>query len=77
MPDVRLGERICAYVQPRPGEEITFEALISFLKEKGASKMLLPERLEILEEFPLTPMQKIDKQALRRDVAQKLKMEQE
>ncbi len=77
MPDVRLGERICAYVQPRPGEEITFEELISFLKEKGASKMLLPERLEILEVFPLTPMQKIDKQALRRDVAQKLKLEQE
>jgi non-ribosomal peptide synthetase component E (peptide arylation enzyme) len=77
MPDVRLGERICAYVQPRPGKEITFEELISFLKEKGASKMLLPERLEILEEFPLTPMQKIDKQALRKDVAQKMKLEQE
>lgn len=77
MPDVRLGERICAYVQPRPGEIIIFEELISFLKEKGASKMLLPERLEILKEFPLTPMQKIDKQALRRDVAQKLKLEQE
>jgi len=77
MPDARLGERICAYIQPVPGETITFEALISFLKEKGASKMLLPERLELVEQVPLTPMQKVDKQALRMDIARKLKAEQE
>jgi 2,3-dihydroxybenzoate-AMP ligase len=77
MPDARLGEKICAYIQPLPGEKITFEELISFLKEKGASAMLLPERLEVLEGFPLTPMEKVDKQALRKNIAQKLKREQE
>jgi len=77
MPDPRLGERICAYIIPLQGEKITFEELISFLKEKGASKMLLPERLEVLEEFPLTPMQKVDKKALGEDIARKLKAEQE
>jgi non-ribosomal peptide synthetase component E (peptide arylation enzyme) len=77
MPDARLGERICAYVQPLPGEKITFEQLISFLEEEGASKMLLPERLELLEELPLTPMQKVDKQALRQNIARKLKQELE
>lgn len=77
MPDERLGERICAYVQPRKGENITFEELIAFMEEKGASKMLLPERLELLEEFPLTPMQKVDKQALRANIARKLEAEGE
>ena len=77
MPDARLGERICAYVQPLRGEKITFEDLIAYLKEKGASKMLLPERLELLEELPLTPMQKVDKKALREDITRKLKQEQE
>ena len=73
MPDERLGERICAYVQPVPGRALVFEELIDFLKEKGASKLLLPERLEIMDAFPLTAMQKINKQALREDIAQKLK----
>jgi len=77
MPDARLGERICAYIQPVPGEKITFEELISFLKEKGASAMLLPERLEMLEVFPFTPMEKVDKQALRENIARKLKDELE
>lgn len=71
MPDERLGERICACVQPVPGKTITFEELIEFLTERGASKLLLPERLEIMEAFPLTAMQKINKQALRKDIAKK------
>lgn len=77
MPDARLGERICAYVQPLRGEKIAFEELISFLKERGASRMHLPERLELLEDFPLTPMQKVDKRAVREDIARKLKAEQQ
>jgi len=72
MPDERLGERVCAYIQILPGEKITFEELISFLEEKGASRMLLPEKLEIIDEFPVTRMQKIDKQALRDDIARKI-----
>jgi hypothetical protein len=29
-----MGETVCAFVQPSPGEELTFEELISFLKNK-------------------------------------------
>lgn len=72
MPDERLGEKICAYVQLLPHQKMPFEELISYLKKNGASKMLLPERLEILCEFPMTPMQKIDKQALKRDILTRL-----
>jgi non-ribosomal peptide synthetase component E (peptide arylation enzyme) len=77
MPDARLGEKICAYVKVLPDEKIAFKELLSFLKERGASSRLLPERLESVEDFPLTPMQKVDKQALREDIARKLKAEQE
>lgn len=76
MPDERLGEKICAYIQNLPGEIITIEEINSFLVERGASKMLLPERIEILDEFPVTTMQKIDKQALREDIARKIKTEE-
>jgi len=37
--------------------------------------MLLPERPELLEVLPLTPVQKVDKQVLKEDIAQKLKAE--
>jgi non-ribosomal peptide synthetase component E (peptide arylation enzyme) len=35
MPDPRLGERICAYVQLLPGEELTLKEIISYLRLKG------------------------------------------
>ena len=72
MPDSRLGERVCIYVQPVAGERVSLEEIISFLKDQGASVLQLPERVEIVEELPFTAMDKIDKKILRKDIAQKL-----
>jgi 2,3-dihydroxybenzoate-AMP ligase len=49
--------------------------LTAFLKGKGASVFLLPERIEIIDELPLTNIGKVDKKALRVDIAAKLKAE--
>lgn len=65
MPDPVLGERICAYIQPRPGAKINFDDIISFLKGKGASMLQLPERIEFIDNIPLTKVGKLDKQLLR------------
>jgi non-ribosomal peptide synthetase component E (peptide arylation enzyme) len=75
MPDPRLGERICAYIQPVPGEKISFDEVITYLKAHGASVLLLPERIEVVEELPLTAMNKVEKARLREDITQKLKAE--
>jgi non-ribosomal peptide synthetase component E (peptide arylation enzyme) len=72
MPDQVLGERICAYVVPRSGAALTFEEIIAFLKGKGASVKQLPERVEFVTELPMTKVGKIDKKALREDIAEKL-----
>ena len=72
MPDPDMGERVCAYIQPRPGAELTFNAVISFLKDKKASVLQLPERIEFVDVMPFTKAQKIDKTALRGDIEQKL-----
>jgi len=72
MPDKILGERICAYVALKPGVELTFEAIIAFLKEKGASVQQLPERIEFLGELPMTKVGKVDKKILRDDIARRL-----
>ncbi len=72
MPDPILGERICAYVVAEPGALVTFDAVISFLKGRGASVQQLPERIEFVESLPATKVGKIDKKALRDDIKKKL-----
>ena len=75
MPDPELGERVCAYVQRAPGVELDFEKIISFLKDQGASVLQLPERIEFIDELPYTKAEKIDKQALIKDIKGKIKDE--
>jgi 2,3-dihydroxybenzoate-AMP ligase/mycobactin salicyl-AMP ligase len=72
MPDKVLGERICAYVQPRAGAHNTFEEIIAFLKSRGASMLQLPERIEFVESIPLTKVGKADKKALREDIRERM-----
>ncbi|MFH2013030.1 MAG: AMP-binding protein [Pseudomonadota bacterium] len=76
MPDRVMGEKACAFVIPRPGQEFTFEEMSNFLKEKKIAMYKIPERLEILSEFPTTADgQKIVKRELTERVTKKLEEE--
>jgi non-ribosomal peptide synthetase component E (peptide arylation enzyme) len=76
MPDPRLGERGCAYVMPRPGATITLDALNEFLtNERKIARFKLPERLELVQAFPLTAVGKINKKKLRELIASKIEQE--
>lgn len=72
MPDPQMGERACAYIQPGPRSDLTFEKIIAFLKDRGASVLHLPERIEFVETMPLTKTGKVDKRFLEKDIKQKL-----
>jgi len=72
MPDPDLGERVCAYVVPEEGEQVTLEEICSYMREKGFAKYKLPERLEIINELPRNPVGKILKRKLREDFKKKL-----
>jgi len=61
-----MGEKACAYVVLKRGKGLTFDGMIDFLKSQGASVLLLPERLEIIDVLPETNVGKIDKKALRK-----------
>ena len=65
MPDARLGERGCAFVTLRPGGELDLAGMVSYLLACKLTKQYLPERLEILPEFPRTASGKIQKFKLR------------
>ncbi len=76
MPDPEMGEKACAYVQPRGKAELGLEDVVAFLKAHGASVLQLPERLEIIRRIPLTKVAKADKKALEEDIKKRLAREQ-
>ena len=64
MPDPVLGERMCAFAILSPGCSLTLEELVAFLSAKGLARFKLPERLEVVEDFPLSKFGKVAKNVL-------------
>lgn len=75
MPDPRLGERACAFVQLKDGQSLDFDAMIVFLSEHKIAKWELPERLEFISEWPMSGGGKIQKNRLTEMVTKKLRAE--
>ena len=73
MPDPVFGEKVCAYIQPKPGASLSFQKIIAYLKERKASVLQLPERIEFIETMPFTKAEKVDKKFLKEDIERKLK----
>lgn len=63
LPHERLGEIVCVCVVPKPGQNLTLDDLIGFLKDKIA-KYKLPEKLLVVPELPRTPTGKVQKHVL-------------
>lgn len=61
VPDEVLGERACAFVTLAGAEEVSLSELCDYLLEHKIAKLKLPERLEIVDEMPLTATRKIIK----------------
>jgi len=66
LPDPVLGERACAFITVTSGAKTpTLESLCSWLLNKEIAKNKLPERLVVVDEFPMTPTRKIIKGQLK------------
>jgi 2,3-dihydroxybenzoate-AMP ligase len=72
MPDPLLGERVCLYVVPVPGAALTLEEVRWSMEGAGIAGFKLPEHLVLTGELPVTKVGKIDKKALRADIARRL-----
>ncbi len=72
MPDPAMGEKMCACVILRLGQKLALKDLVSFLAGKEIAKFKLPERLEILTDFPLSTFGKVSKKSLVEMVSRKL-----
>ncbi len=72
MPDPVFGEKACACVIVEPGQTLTLEELTDFLRTRQIASFKLPERLEVMDSFPISPVGKIMKRELREIVAAKV-----
>jgi 2,3-dihydroxybenzoate-AMP ligase len=73
MPDPVLGERVCVYVVVKAGH---IRPTLDQVRERFAiaevAAYKYPDRLEFVDELPMTKVGKIDKRALRKDVVARL-----
>jgi 2,3-dihydroxybenzoate-AMP ligase len=65
LPDNYLGERSCAYVIPAAGEAPTPSDLRRFVRDRGAAAFKVPDRVLVVDEFPVTGVGKTSKRELR------------
>jgi 2,3-dihydroxybenzoate-AMP ligase len=75
MPDANMGEKMCAFVILKRGQSLSLAELVAFLQTKEIAKFKLPERLEVLADFPVSTFGKVSKKVLGELVAENLKNE--
>jgi len=64
VPDPDMGERMCACVILAPGKTLTLKELVDYLQTKEIAKYKLPERLEVMDDFPLSKFGKVAKNVM-------------
>jgi len=69
MPDPVYGEKVCAFVIPKPGRTLTLLDVVAHFERSGVARQKTPERLEIVTELPRTPSGKVKKFELKRMLA--------
>lgn len=63
-PDETLGERAVCFAVPSEAARPSLEDLCLYLEKCGVAKTKFPERLELVDEMPMTPTRKIIKPRL-------------
>ena len=64
MGDDIMGEKACLFVTLVPGKALSFDEVIDYLAKAGIAKLRWPEKLEVIDEMPMTPTKKVMKHVL-------------
>jgi len=70
-PDPVFGERVCAYVELRPGMELTLDDIVEHLRSRSVSREWWPEHLVIVDQLPRSSGGKVAKGDLKVDAAKR------
>ncbi|HEY3259103.1 MAG TPA: AMP-binding protein, partial [Pseudonocardiaceae bacterium] len=69
MPHPVLGETVCLYVVPEARATVELREVVAVMERAGVARFKLPERLVVVDALPTTAVGKVDKKALRADIA--------
>lgn len=73
VPDARLGEKVCAVVECKPGvQPLAFDEMRDYLARRELTKQFIPEYLVLVDSLPNTSVGKVQKHEVRRLIADKL-----
>jgi 2,3-dihydroxybenzoate-AMP ligase len=72
MSDPVVGERGCLYVVCEAGVTLQLSEIVAHLEQKRVAKFKFPERLEVVDSFPITAVGKIAKKVLRERIERTL-----
>jgi len=64
LPDAKLGETVLAWIQRKPGAEVTEEQIRDFCRGKIAY-FKIPQYIRFVESFPMTVTKKVQKYLMR------------
>ncbi len=76
MPHARLGETVCVYVVPQPGEKPDLDSITRHVAAAGLARQKFPERVELVGDLPRTASGKVRKDILRQRIAAQIAQEQ-
>ncbi|MEN8164030.1 MAG: acyl-CoA synthetase [Acidobacteriota bacterium] len=71
-PDAYAGEVPVAYVQLKPGAEVSEDEILEWARERIGERAAVPKAVHIVDEIPLTAVGKVFKPALRWDATRKV-----
>jgi fatty-acyl-CoA synthase len=71
VPDPRMGEEICAWVQLHPGETMTADELKDFCRDQ-ITHFKIPRHVRFVDEYPMTVTGKIQKFIMREQMQAEL-----
>ena len=71
IPDEKYGEQVCAWVQLRPGAEVSADAIREFCSGQ-ITHFKIPKHIKIVDEYPMTVTGKMQKFVMRDEMAKEL-----
>ena len=60
-----MGEKVCLFAVPKPGESLTLKDVTGFLEAEGVAKFKWPEKLVLVDALPRNPLNKVVRSELR------------
>ena len=69
MPDEVLGEKVCLFVVPKPGEKLGLDEIKGIMKANDVAIYKWPERVEEVASIPRNPVGKAQKDELRKKLS--------